>query len=281
MILSDEIKRCEIASSNMRKNIINLAHQAGSNGAHIGPALSIVEIMSVLYLHVMNIKPSDPTWAQRDRFILSKGHGALGFYVALYEAGVISKEDLYTYEVNGSLFPGQPSKKLQKGIEYSGGSLGLGLSYGTGIALAARRRNESFNTYVLMGDGELNEGSVWESVMFAKHNKLSNLTAIIDRNNMQSDGSSDDIIGLDIEAMWKGFGWEVITCNGHDVRQLTEAFQYVDTDNPKVIIASTVKGKGISFMENSKDWHHNRLTDDLYQKALGELVEAGCVADGV
>ena len=279
MIQSDDIKRCEIASSNMRRNIIHLAHQAGSNGAHIGPALSIVEIMAVLYLQIMKIHPTDPAWVQRDRFILSKGHGALGYYVALYEAGVITKEELYTYEVNGSFFLGQPSKKLQKGIEYSSGSLGLGLSYGTGIALAAKRRNESFHTYVLMGDGELNEGSVWESVMFAKHNRLSNLTAIIDRNNMQSDGASDDIIGVDMEALWKGFGWEVVTCNGHDVKQLIEAFQHKDTDNPKVIIASTVKGKGISFMENSKDWHHNRLADELYQKALSELTEAGCVTD--
>ena len=281
MIPLDEIKDCETSCANMRQNIMHLAHQAGSNGAHIGPALSIVEIMSVLYLQIMSIKPSDPIWSQRDRFLLSKGHGALGYYVALYEAGVITKDDLYTYEVNGSYFPGQPSKKLQLGIEYSGGSLGLGLSYGVGIALAAKRKNQSFNTYVLLGDGELNEGSVWESVMFAKHNKLSNLTAIIDRNNMQSDGSSDDIMSVDMEALWKGFGWEVVTCNGHNVKQLIEAFQHKDTDNPKVIIANTIKGKGISFMENSKDWHHNRLTDELYQRALSELEETGYVADGI
>jgi len=277
----DKIKRCEMASLNMRNNILHLAYQAGSNGSHVGPALSIVEIMAVLYLQIMNIKPSDPTWELRDRFILSKGHGALGYYVAMYEAGVISKEDLYTYESDGGFFPGHPSKKLSLGIEYSGGSLGLGLSYGTGMALAAKRKNENFRIFVLMGDGEINEGSVWESVMFAKHNKLSNMTVIIDRNNMQSDGSSEDIINVDMEAIWRGFGWEVIISDGHNVKQLMKAFQQNNTYYPKVIICNTIKGKGISFMENSKDWHHNRLTDDLYQKALGELEEIGCASDGI
>ena len=281
MISIDKIKKCEIASLNMRRNILHLAHQAGSNGSHIGPSLSIVEIMAVLYLQTININPSNPTWELRDRFLLSKGHGGLGYYVAMYEAGVISKEDLYTYEVNGGFFPGQPSKNLSLGIEYSGGSLGMGLSYGAGIALAAKKKNESFRVFVLMGDGEINEGSVWESVMFAKHNKLSNLTAIIDKNNMQSDGSSKDIISIDIEALWRSFGWEVITSDGHNVKQLMEAFKQNNTDNPKVIIANTIKGKGISFMENSKDWHHNRLTDDLYQKALKELEKTGGADDGI
>lgn len=278
MISVDMIKKCENASLNMRKNIIHLAHQAGSNGSHIGPALSMVEIMSVLYLEILNIKPASPLCDSRDRFLLSKGHGALGYYVALYEAGLITKDDLYTYEVNGGFFPGQPSKNLSLGIEYSGGSLGMGLSYGVGIALAARVKNESFKTFVLMGDGEINEGTVWESAMFAKHNRLSNLIAIIDKNGMQSDGPSKSIIKFDIEAAWQGFGWEVITCDGHDVKQVAEAFQQNNTDNPKVIIANTIKGKGISFMENSKDWHHNRLPDDLYQKALSEL-EGRCDND--
>jgi len=271
MICAESIKKCENAAHSMRKNIMHLAHQAGNNGAHIGPGLSIVEIMAVLYLDVMNLKTENPLWEARDRFLLSKGHGALGYYVAMYEAGVISREDLYTYETNGGKFPGQPSKNLAKGIEYSGGSLGMGLSYGAGIALAAKRAQNDFKTYVLMGDGELNEGSVWESVMFARHQELSNLTVIVDRNSMQSDGSCGNILNYDIEAIWSGFGWEIVTCDGHNVGQLMEAFQKKTTKNPKVIIATTTKGKGISFMENSKDWHHNRLTDDLYQKAIAEL----------
>lgn len=276
-----EIKRCEDAALEMRKNIINLAHQAGSNGSHLGPSLSIVEIMAVLYLEIINIMPSDPTWEERDRFLLSKGHGALGYYVSMHEAGVISREELYSFEVNGGFFPGQPSKKLSLGIEYSGGSLGMGLSYGAGIALAAKRKDKNFKTFVLMGDGELNEGSVWESVMFAKQAKLSNLIAIIDKNNMQSDGLSKDIMNFDIEATWKAFGWEVVTCDGHDIKQLIEAFRKTNNGNPKVIIANTIKGKGISFMENSKEWHHNRLTDELYQKASSELENRGCSSDGI
>lgn len=271
MISQGTIHKCELAARKMRQNILHLAHQAGNNGSHLGPALSIVEIMAVLYLHVMKIKPGDPSWDERDRFILSKGHGALGMYVAMCEAGVISKDDLYTYEVNGGSFPGQPSKNLSKGIEYSGGSLGLGLSYGAGIALAAKREKYDFRTYVLMGDGELNEGTVWESAMFARHQQLGSLTVVVDRNHMQSDGPSEGILSMDVEAAWRGFGWEVVSCDGHNVGDLLRAFEQNVTNYPRAIIANTVKGKGVSFMENSKDWHHNRLTDDLYPKALDEL----------
>lgn len=271
MIGEEIIKKCEDAASNMRKNIIHLAHQAGNNGSHIGPSLSIVDIMAVLYLHVLNLKPEDNLWDERDRFILSKGHGALGCYVAMREAGVISKDDLFSFEVNGSKFPGQPSKCLIKGIEYSGGSLGMGLSYGAGIALAAKRANNKFRTYVLMGDGELNEGSVWESVMFSRHHELSNLTVIVDRNSMQSDGACGEIMSYDIDAIWKGFGWDVKNCDGHNVTELTKVFENPSTEAPTVVIANTVKGKGISFMEHSRDWHHNRLTDELFTKAFTEL----------
>lgn len=276
MIVTDQIIKCESAAHSMRNNILQLAHQAGNYGSHVGPALSIVEIMSVLYLAVMKYNAADPRYEDRDRFILSKGHGALGYYVALHEAGIITRDELYSYEVNGGFFPGQPSKHLELGIEFSGGSLGLGLSYATGIALAAKQKEKQFNTYVLMGDGEINEGTVWESAMFAKHHRLSNLTAIIDRNHMQSDGKSEDILSIDMEALWKGFGWEVIPCNGHDVKALMEAFDHKTPGCPKVIIANTVKGKGISFMENSKEWHHNRLTDELFEKSISELTKEGC-----
>ncbi len=271
MITEHEISRCEAAVLNMRRNILRLACQAGNSGAHISPALSIVEIMAVLYLKILKLNKSEPAWPLRDRFLLSKGHGSLGLYVALHEAGVISEEALNTFEVNGGFFPGQPSKNLSLGIEYSGGSLGLGLSYGVGIALAAKLNKENFMVYVLMGDGEVNEGTVMEGAMFAKHNKLSNLTAIIDRNNMQSDGLCDDILDIDMKALWEGFGWEVITCNGHDIRSVMEAFLQKSTTAPKVIIANTTKGKGVKFMENSKDWHHGRLTDELYRKAICAL----------
>lgn len=274
MISQESIDRCNAASKDMRKNILILAHQAAMKGAHLGSALSIVEIMSVLYLHTMKVKTEKIIEEARDRFILSKGHGALGYYTALYEAEIITKEQLFTFEVDGGLFPGQPSKKLSHGIEYSGGSLGLGLSYGCGIALAAKRLERSFRIFVLMGDGEVNEGTVWESAMFAKHNRLDNLTVIVDRNNMQSDGSSKNILDIDMESVWNGFGWNVIHCDGHNVSALMEAFELQKSINPTVVIADTIKGKGISFMENAKEWHHNRLNDSLYLQAMKELEEA-------
>ena len=281
MIAADIISKYAKSADNMRRNIIRLAHQAGNNGSHIGPSLSIVDIMAVLYLDAMSLNPENSLWDERDRFILSKGHGALGYYVALHEAGVISKDDLYTFEVDGGRFPGQPSKCLAKGLEYSGGSLGMGLSYGAGIALAAKRACRDFRTYVLMGDGELNEGSVWESAMFARHQELTNLTVIVDRNNMQSDGTCGEILNYDIEAIWRGFGWEVYLCDGHNIEQLIEVFQKNETPHPKVIIAATIKGKGVSFMEHSKDWHHNRLPDDLYQKAVAELETSEVCRHGI
>lgn len=255
----------------MRKNIIELAYRAGSKGAHLSPSLSLVEILAVLFTQILRFDPQNPEWPSRDRFLLSKGHGALGCYAAMYEAKIITHEDLFSFETEGGYFPGQPSKHLSKGIEYSGGSLGMGLSYGVGIALSAKLNGAGFQTYVLMGDGELNEGSVWESVMFAKHRKLSNLTAIIDRNNMQSDGCCENIISYDIESVWRGFGWEVICCDGHSPESIAQAFSRNETDNPKVIIAKTVKGKGISFMEHAPEWHHNRLTEEQYVSAMKEL----------
>lgn len=271
MFQSEDIKKCKDAAQSMRKNILELAHQAGNLGSHVGPSLSIVEILAVLYSHTMKIDLNNPDWEERDRFILSKGHGGLGYYTALSEAGIITKSELFSYEKDGSYFPGQPSKRTSHGIEYSSGSLGMGLSYACGIALAAKLKKKKYRTFVLVGDGEVNEGSIWESVMFAKHFNLSSLTVIIDRNNMQSDGKSEDIMSLNLEEAWKGFGWQVDVCDGHSIEQLMDVLSIVHLNLPRVIVANTVKGKGISFMENSKDWHHNRLTNDLYSKAIQEL----------
>lgn len=265
------IHKCKKASSNMRQNILERALSAGSNGAHIAPALSMVEIMATLYLCVIKFDASSPLAPERDRFILSKGHGALAYYAALYEAGIISEDEFLSYEKNGSLFPGQPTKNTDIGIEYSGGSLGMGLSYGIGIALSAVCNGQDFRVFVLMGDGELNEGVVWESAMFAGYRRLSSLTAIIDRNRMQSDGMSEDILSFDIDSMWHACGWEVVRCDGHNVESLLDAFALEKKGQPRVIIANTVKGKGVSFMENCKDWHHSRLTQEQYDNAMLEL----------
>ena len=254
----------------MRRNIIRLALHGGNNGVHIGPALSIVEILACLYGEVLRRDAGTPP-VIRDKFILSKGHGALGYYVALHEAGMISLETLNTYEKNGGDFPGQPVKNAAAGIEFSSGTLGLGLAFGAGLALGARKLDRDTRVYVLLGDGELNEGSVWESVMFAAHAKLTNLVAIVDRNGLQSDGCTRDVLALDIEAMWRGFGWEVAVCDGHDLEQLLEALQAGPGGKPRVVVANTIKGKGVSFMEGNNAWHHNRLTAEQHLRAVAEL----------
>lgn len=269
--MDEKILKCQKAAASMRRNIIQLAYNGGNNGAHIAPGLSIVEIMATLYLLVMTLNKDNMVNENRDRFILSKGHGALGYYTALYEAGLISKEGLYTFEHNGGAFPGQPSKNIKMGIDYSGGSLGMGLSYGIGLALSALKKKTPYQVFVLMGDGELNEGAVWEGAMLAAHMKIRNLTVIVDRNGMQSDGCSDDILCINVGKIWDAYGWNVINCNGHDVCSLYEAFSKRKDNSPNIIVAETVKGKGVSFMENNNEWHHNRLTKEQYEKALNEL----------
>ncbi len=266
------IKKIDQMAQRMRKKALELAFSAGNNGAHIGSGLSIIEITAVLYGGVMKVDPQNPRWADRDRFILSKGHGTLGYYTALSEAGLISFDELSSFEKNGGFLPGQPVMNMDKGIEFSSGSLGHGLSLGVGVALAGKKRGRDYKVYVLMGDGECNEGTVWEAAMAAKHYKLSNLVAIIDANDLQSDGSRQDIMAADYEAIWKGFGWNVETIDGHNTQTLYETLVKVNsTEYPRVIIAKTVKGKGISFMEGNNEWHHNRLTKNQYDAALSEL----------
>jgi transketolase len=162
-------------------------------------------------------------------------------------------------------------KNVAAGIDFSSGTLGLGLAYGAGLALGARKTDSDTRVYVVLGDGELNEGSVWESVMFTAHSKLTNLVAIVDRNGMQSDGCTSDVLAIDIEGMWRGFGWDVAVCDGHDVEQLLAALQTEPNAQPRVVIADTVKGKGVSFMEGNNEWHHNRLTTEQYNRAVAEL----------
>jgi transketolase len=266
------IKKIEHMAHRMRKNALGLALSAGTNGAHIGSGLSIIEITAVLYGGIMKIDQKNPRWEERDRFILSKGHGTLGYYTALAEAGLISSDELDSFEKNGGFLPGQPVMNMGKGIEFSSGSLGHGLSLGVGVALAGKRRGQNYKTFVLMGDGECNEGAVWEAAMAAKHYKLSNLVAIIDANDLQSDGTRECIMAADYEAIWKGFGWNVVIIDGHDIQSLYDTLGATNrSEYPRVIIASTVKGKGVSFMEGNNEWHHNRLTQAQYDAAIIEL----------
>lgn len=274
MIYDKEIiNQCQSKALRMRRNALKMALLSGTNGAHLGSGLSIIEIMAALYCHKINFNKNNMQSSDRDRFILSKGHGTLGYYTALEAAGIITEEQLFTFEQNGGYLPGQPSLNPDMGIEYSSGSLGLGLSYGIGLAIASKMAYNPYSVYVLMGDGECNEGTVWESAMFANQYKLANLTAIIDANSLQSDGKTCDILNLDLKRMWGGFGWNVIDVeDGHNISELLNAFSYTTIDDkPTVIIAHTVKGKGISFMEGNNEWHHNRLTQSQYDLAIMEL----------
>lgn len=267
------IQKIEQMSKRMRKNALDMALAAGANSSHFGSGLSIIEITAVLYGAIMKYDKNNPEWSERDRFILSKGHGVLGYYTALVEAGFIPVEDLLTFEKTGSYLIGHPVINRKKGIEFSNGSLGMGLSLGIGVALAGKQRNSKYKVYVLMGDGECNEGSVWEASMAASHFKLDNLTAIIDRNNFQLGGLNNDIMSVgNMAEKWRSFGWDAIEVNGHNIGELYNAFNRVSvSEKPVVIVANTIKGKGVSFAENNNTWHHAALSKSQYEIAVAEL----------
>lgn len=280
---NETIIGCKKAAARMRRNVLRMALQAGPKGAHLGGCLSIVDILAALYGGVMRIQPENPKWSSRDRFILSKGNGSLAHYTALEAFNVINEEQLFTFGQNGGSLPGAASFNPDLGIEFSNGTLGFGLSYAVGLALASKKSTNPFNVYVLLGDGECNEGSVWEAAMSAPHFELSNLTAIIDLNSMQSDGKTSEVMNVDPEQMWKGFGWEVIKVeDGHNIAQLINILALPSSGlKPRVIIARTIKGKGISFMENNNIWHHNCLSQENFDAAMTELSQSNNLYDTV
>lgn len=267
-----ELSEIQAMAKTMRKKILDISY-ACNLSTHLGGGLSMVDLMATLYGRVLRFDPSNPHWEGRDRFILSKGHGVLGYFSALLVSGVIDEETFRTFQTNESDLIAHPVMNLDLGIESSNGSLGQGLSMGVGIALACKKKQNDINVYVYMGDGECNEGSVWEAVMSAAQLKLDNLTAVVDYNKLQSDGDARQIIDLgDLAKRFESFGWEVHEIDGHDITQIINAFETTtQTRLPKVLVAHTVKGKGISFMENNNEWHHNRLTNANYELALGEL----------
>ena len=268
-----DIIKIEKFSKALRKNIIDMAFYAGASSAHLGGALSIVEIISTLFCHVMKYN-NDPKWEDRDRFILSKGHACLAYYAALCEIGYISKDELKTFEKDNSNLFGHPVINREIGIDFSNGSLGMGLSLGIGVALSIKKRKKNNRVFVILGDGECNEGSIWEAAMASAHFKLDNLFVFIDNNKFQQTGTNNQIMNTgDLKSKWKSFGWETINLDGHNVEELCNYFQTKDesTIMPKAIVANTVKGKGFSFSENNNDWHHSILTRKIYEKALGEL----------
>ena len=256
----------------MRVRSLRMAYSAGKYGAHLGGGLSAIEIFAVLYGAVARLEPTNPYWEDRDIVLLGKAHGVLAYYTALYELGFLSEDDLNSFEQNGSKFIGHPIRNIEKGIEYSGGSLGMALSVGAGMALSAKRRNSPRNVYVILGDGECQEGSVWEALLFAVKYQLDNLTVIVDQNGVQSDGTTEEIVGFsDLAGRMQAFGCDVVMADGHDVNDLMTAFARENRNVPKVIIARTIKGKGVSFMEGDYRWHHSQLKPEQYEKALAEL----------
>jgi len=271
----EKIKIIEDFALNIRKNILEMALAAGASSSHFGGALSITEIISVLFSDQMKIKKDNPKYEGRDRFILSKGHACLAYYAALSEVGYISKEELKTFEKDDSNLLGHPVINRDLGIDFSNGSLGMGLALGIGVALALKKRKKDINVYVVLGDGECNEGSVWEAAMAAPNFKLNNLYAIIDKNNFQQTGSNEDIMdNPNLKEKWSSFGWNTKEVDGHNINELLSFFEEGRTiDKPKALIANTIKGKGFSFSENNNEWHHSVLTKSLYEKGLQELIK--------
>ena len=243
-----------------RIDILNAALSAEKKGAHIAPSLSDVDICLAI------LENYDE---KKDSFILSKGHGALGYYAAMHQLGIITDKQFDSFEDNGGDFPGQPSRKINNHIEYSSGSLGMGLPYGLGVALGKKDKNEK--VYVIVGDGELNEGSNWEAAALASQYEIDNLCVVVDKNTLQSDGRCDDIVGQDLATLWKSYGWEVKECDGHSINDLQETIKCEHNKKPLVILANTVKGKGVSFMENDNAWHHATLSEEDFNKAIQEI----------
>lgn len=258
----------------MRVLSLQMAYKCGRS-AHLGGSLSLIDAMAVLYGAVMNAQ-SLP-YAEKDKFILSKGHGVLGLYAALAEFGVMEGKLLDTFLMDGSDLSALSVMKPELGLEASSGSLGQGISMAVGLALAARKKGYGYQTYVLCGNGEFNEGSVWEACMSAVSFQLDNFTLFLDNNHMQSDGFSEAVMDVSDKyaGMLKALGFQVIEIDGNDVEQVYGAFMEPrQPHRPKAIIGSTIKGKGVSFMENNPDWHHNRLTKDQFDIALREVEAA-------
>lgn len=255
----------------MRLQGLEMARSTGERGAHLGGGFSCMEILAVLYGEVMDVHPEDPFNPERDRFYPSKNHCTLAHFPALCHRGFIHENELLDFQKDGGKMTGYP-KNLQIGLEYSGGSLGQAISVAIGAALAMRKKNNNHKLFVLMGDGELDEGSIWEAFMSASQYALDSVIAIVDRNHLSYDGNTEDVMALgDLEKKMQSFGWNAISCDGHSTKSLLMAFSSIKSGVPNVIIADTVKGRGVSFIENRREWHHHALTDEQYLQAKEEI----------
>ena len=269
----EDIIKVKSAAKRVRRRILELAMSSDFH-SHYGTALSSTDIMATLFHHVMKFDVNNPEWEERDRFFLSKGHCALGLYTILEDVGFINSKELSeTYQRDFTHLGSHPVMDIKIGIESSSGSLGHGLGLAIGSLIAGRKKKVRYRAFVLMGNGECNEGSVWEAALLASQCKLDNLVAIIDYNRDQGDGASDSIICLDpLDKKWEAFGWNVNVVDGHNVEQLIDVFDNIEHNGkPTMIIANTVKGKGISFMEGNHEWHHAKTTLEQYNQALSEI----------
>ena len=268
----ENLERIQDICKEVRADIVRMTSAAGSG--HPGGSLSAVEAMTVLYFTVMNHRPAEPDWADRDRFFLSKGHACPVLYSVMARSGYFPVEELLTLRKCGTRLQGHPSCKTLPGIEVSSGSLGQGLSIANGFALSAKVSGTDRRSYCLLGDGELQEGQVWEAIMTAAHYKLDNVCAVVDYNGLQIDGNVENVMGIaPLEDKWRSFNWHVIECDGHDVSQMMAAYEEAKQTKgkPSVIIMKTIKGKGVSFMENVAGWHGKVPNGEELQKALDEI----------
>lgn len=263
-------KELKLKAEEIRLRLIELIYKA--KAGHTGGDLSAINVLTVLYFHTLNVDPSKPKMIDRDRFVMSKGHCAESLFCVLNAAGFISSEELATYGDNYSPLAGHPTVE-NSGVEINTGALGHGLSAGVGMALSAKMDSKAYKTFVLMGDGEQAEGSIYEAAMAANKYKLDNLTAIIDRNGLQISGSTENVMPLEsIKQKWMAFGWEVIEMNGDDIDDILKTFDNITQNGkPHLIISKTTKGKGVSYMENVPKWHHGVPNADEYQLAITEI----------
>ncbi len=273
MSLSPE-ERLELQklAAKVRRHTIEMTHKA--KASHVGSSLSMVELLVVLYKKILHIKPEEPEWPERDRFILSKGHGCASFYALLAEIGFFPVNWLDTFYQDGSRLPGHATHTYVPGVEISTGSLGHGLSVATGMALAAKRDKKPYRVFCMLSDGECDEGSTWEPALFAPQHRLDNLVAIVDYNKIQSLGTVKEVMDLDsLAAKWRAFGWAVREIDGHDIDAIASTLSSLpfEPERPSCLIAHTVKGKGVSFMENKLLWHYRSPQGEEYTAAVAEL----------
>ena len=272
-----DVERLEKQAVQLRQDIVSMIHAA--KAGHPGGSLSAVEMVTALYFHVMKLDPQNPKWADRDRFILSKGHSCPVMYAALARRGYFDPAILNTLREYHSILQGHPDMNKVPGVDMSAGSLGNGLSVGVGMALSGRLRHQDYMTYVMLGDGEIQEGMVWEAAMAASHHDLKNLVAIVDCNGVQINGWTNEIMTVEpIADKWRSFGWKVVEVNGHNMKDVLTALHTAKTmRHPTAILMRTVKGRGVSFMEDESKWHGAAPSDEELVKAIAEIQEGGVV----